>query len=89
MVRVHGKVVNLYCNTNVEGAAEREWARETVAAWRSSILGSNEALAAAMAEEPETGGGGGVMSRVLRGALIGAVIGGIFGVIQALRKKKG
>lgn len=88
MIRVHGVVINLYCNANVEGAVERKWARDTVDAWGKAILASNDELAVVMAKVPDTSATEGGMPLILIGGIVGAVIGGIFGVVMALRRKK-
>lgn len=89
-LRVHGKVINLYCNSDSNAPAERKWALETIQSWQAAILSSNDELEKAMANVPETGVSPkkGVFSGLLRGAIIGGAIGVVVGLCAYLSKRK-
>ncbi len=77
-VRLHGKVVNLYCNANGTTADDMKFAKNSLLSWKDRTLASNAALADVMAAQPTTDMGGGRkggLKGLLKPALIGAVVG--------------
>ena len=90
LIRLHGKVINLYCNVSSTAAADKAWARDALKAWRKSVFASNAELAKTMADVPETNlGRKKPFSGILRAAIIGAVIGGVIALCGGLKKKAG
>ena len=88
-LRIHGKAINLYCNSNVSNSTEeKQWALETIRSWRKAIVSSNQKLAAEAAKEPRANlGNRPWYFRILAAAVIGAIAGGLFGLFKAISKR--
>ena len=91
IVRVHGKVINLYAHARPSTAENREWAKSSMVAWRGDVLADNAGLAATMAAKPTTQisrGGGSQEERL--GTIVGIVVGiGLaLGIVYWLQRRK-
>lgn len=83
MVPVNGRLIYLYANSAYESDGDRQWAEQSVTAWRDAVVAANPQVA---------GPPGRPLSRgVGRSALVGGLVGGLtallFVIFKNLKKK--
>ena len=83
LIPVNGRVIDLYATSDYRTEADRQWAENSVAAWRDAIVAANPRMVGSAFANY-----GYIFKRVGPAALVGAIIGGAAGLLAWLLDKR-